>query len=70
MAIPRLPLVALAIAAAIPARADGQPADARPDTVEIRSGTLTLHALLWRPAGRGPFPAVLFITAADPPMRR
>jgi dienelactone hydrolase len=26
----------------------------------VRSGALTLHALLWRPEGRGPFPAVLF----------
>jgi carboxymethylenebutenolidase len=26
----------------------------------VRSGTLTLHALLWCPQGRGPFPAVLF----------
>jgi dienelactone hydrolase len=29
-------------------------------TVEIRSGTLRLKAFLWMPAGRGPFPAVLF----------
>lgn len=31
-----------------------------PDTVEVHSGTLTLHALVWRPQGPGPFPAVLF----------
>ena len=31
-----------------------------PDTVEVHSGTLTLHALVWRPQGAGPFPAVLF----------
>lgn len=30
-----------------------------PRTVEIRSGTLRLKALLWKPAGPGPFPAVL-----------
>jgi dienelactone hydrolase len=28
--------------------------------VVVRSGTLQLRAQLWRPAGRGPFPAVLF----------
>jgi carboxymethylenebutenolidase len=32
----------------------------RPDTLVIRSGPLVLRALLWRPPGRGPFPAVLF----------
>src|SRR5262245_30909331 len=31
-----------------------------PDTVVVRSGALTLRALVWRPPGRGPFPAVLF----------
>jgi dienelactone hydrolase len=31
-----------------------------PDTVVVPSGTLTLHGLLWRPAGSGPFPAILF----------
>jgi dienelactone hydrolase len=31
-----------------------------PDTVTVRSGGLTLRALLWRPEGNGPFPAVLF----------
>jgi carboxymethylenebutenolidase len=31
-----------------------------PDTVLVRSGDLELRALLWRPPGRGPFPAVLF----------
>ena len=30
-----------------------------PQTVEVRSGTLTLRALLWRPPGTGPFPAIL-----------
>jgi carboxymethylenebutenolidase len=37
-----------------------------PDTVIVRSGTLSLHALLWRPNGRGPFPAVLFNHGAWP----
>ncbi len=31
-----------------------------PQTVEIPSGNLRLKAFLWMPAGRGPFPAVLF----------
>ena len=31
-----------------------------PVTVEFPSGTLRLHGLLWKPAGPGPFPAVLF----------
>jgi len=33
---------------------------AKPDTVLVRSGDLVLKALLWRPQGHGPFPAVLF----------
>jgi dienelactone hydrolase len=32
----------------------------KPDTVLVQSGTLALRAVLWRPLGRGPFPAVLF----------
>jgi carboxymethylenebutenolidase len=31
----------------------------RPETVLIHSGSATLHAMLWRPQGRGPFPAIL-----------
>jgi dienelactone hydrolase len=31
----------------------------RPESVVIRSGSTTLHAVLWRPKGRGPFPAIL-----------
>jgi carboxymethylenebutenolidase len=38
--------------------AEGQPPD-QPETVEVHNGPVTLHALLWRPPGRGPFPAVL-----------
>jgi carboxymethylenebutenolidase len=30
-----------------------------PETVVIHSGSATLHAMLWRPQGRGPFPAIL-----------
>ena len=32
----------------------------RQQTVEILSGGLQLKSFLWRPAGRGPFPAVVF----------
>jgi carboxymethylenebutenolidase len=28
-------------------------------TVEVHNGPVTLHGLLWRPQGKGPFPAVL-----------
>lgn len=55
-------LFALAVVAT---PADGQQ-PAAPDTVAVRSGALTLRALLWRPAGRGPFPAVLFNHGSGP----
>ena len=32
----------------------------QPIAVEFPSGTLRLHGALWKPAGHGPFPAVLF----------
>lgn len=31
-----------------------------PETIPVPSDGLTLHALVWRPQGSGPFPAVLF----------
>ncbi len=31
-----------------------------PETIIIRSANVSLHALLWRPIGKGPFPAVFF----------
>jgi hypothetical protein len=30
-----------------------------PETVLVHSGPATLHAMLWRPLGRGPFPGIL-----------
>jgi len=36
------------------------PASGGPETVVVHNGSLTLRALLWRPRGRGPFPAILF----------
>jgi dienelactone hydrolase len=58
-------LLAVVIALASTARGNGQ-APGPPDTVAIRSGGLTLRGLLWRPAGRGPFPAVLFNHGSGP----
>ncbi|HWJ24817.1 MAG TPA: dienelactone hydrolase family protein [Gemmatimonadaceae bacterium] len=59
MARTRALLLALALAGAPATRVEAQ-ASAAPDTVVVRSGALTLRALLWRPDRGGPFPAVLF----------
>ncbi|MBZ5595502.1 MAG: dienelactone hydrolase family protein [Acidobacteriia bacterium] len=40
------------------ATAEGQ-ASGGSETVVVHNGPVTLHALLWRPQGRGPFPAIL-----------
>ena len=40
-------------------RIKGQAAHTAPDTVVVHNGSVTLRALLWRPNGRGPFPAIL-----------
>jgi carboxymethylenebutenolidase len=40
------------------AKAQGQ-TPGEPETVLIHSGSATLHAMLYRPQGRGPFPAIL-----------
>jgi carboxymethylenebutenolidase len=47
----------LPIAPSASAQASAAPS---PDTVAVRSGSLTLRALLWKPLGTGQFPAVLF----------
>jgi carboxymethylenebutenolidase len=49
--------VALAICSQTVAQVAEPP---RPQTVEVLGGGLRLKGLLWRPAGRGPFPAVVF----------
>jgi carboxymethylenebutenolidase len=41
------------------AEADGQQR-VSPELLDVRSGALTLRAQVWRPSGKGPFPAVLF----------
>src|SRR5215467_9926443 len=46
----------LALVVSTSAAADAHRA---PDTVEVRNGAVTLRGLLWRPEGRGPFPAIL-----------
>ncbi len=51
-------VMALILALLLPIIAAGQ-ATAGPETVLVRDGSITLHALLWRPQGRGPFPAIL-----------
>lgn len=55
----RLLASALALATAFAAAA-ADPAPRAPSTVVVQSGELKLRGLLFRPAGRGPFPAVLF----------
>lgn len=52
-------LTLLALTAAAPVTADAH-GIGEAKIVEVRGGSVTLHALLWRPQGRGPFPAVLF----------
>ncbi len=48
--------VAIALGLAVAGPNAGAP---EPETVVVRSGDATLRAQLWRPAGPGPFPAVL-----------
>jgi len=59
MTTTRTLLLAFVMCCALPGRAVGQRVIG-PDTVVVQSGALTLRAVLWRPANRGPFPAVLF----------
>jgi carboxymethylenebutenolidase len=51
-------LAMLVLTSTLVMTAEGKAPDG-PETVEIHNGSATLHALLWRPQGRGPFPAVL-----------
>jgi dienelactone hydrolase len=59
MTTTRILLLAFVMSCALPGRMAGQTVSG-PDTVVVKSGALTLRAVLWRPASRGPFPAVLF----------
>src|SRR5450755_1340435 len=47
----------LVFAVALPTT--GGQAPGGPETVVVHNGPITLHALLWRPQGGGPFPAIL-----------
>src|SRR6478735_4601456 len=51
-------VVALILALLLPIIATGRPTSG-PATVVVYDGSITLHGLLWRPEGRGPFPAIL-----------
>lgn len=52
-------LLTFVLGSVLTAAAGGQ-GSGGPDTVVVQSGPLRLRALLWRPRGRGPFPAILF----------
>ncbi len=52
-------LAALALAPALAMTVEGRAFD-EPETVVVHNGAVTLRALLWRPRGGGPFPAILF----------
>ena len=45
---------------ALPWPCMGQAPPHGPDTIAVHSATTTLGALVWRPPGTGPFPAILF----------
>jgi carboxymethylenebutenolidase len=52
-------LAALVLVSALATKAEDQASNG-PETVIVHNGSVTLHALLWRPLGRGPFQAILF----------
>jgi carboxymethylenebutenolidase len=60
------------VGSAVPATGNlGQAPTVSTETIAIHSGALRLRAQVWRPVGRGPFPAVLFnhgSYAADDPL--
>jgi dienelactone hydrolase len=51
---------------AAPAAGAPAPGDSATQTVTVESGALHLTGLLWKPAGRGPFPAILFNHGSGP----
>src|SRR5437660_7846281 len=51
-------VVALIMALLLPILANAQPTSGL-ETVAVHDGSITLHGLLWRPQGKGPFPAIL-----------
>jgi dienelactone hydrolase len=49
------------------APAANPPQTTRPSVITVNSGSLKLRAQVWRPKGRGPFPAVLFCPGSGQP---
>src|SRR5215475_12786945 len=62
----RVLVFGLALIAAAPVCSQGQSLSP-PETIVVQSGALKLRGLLWLPAGRTPFPAVLFNHGAGSP---
>src|SRR5438034_7541792 len=58
MAKPYVFILALIVLTSTRATSEGQTSGGS-ETVVVRNGSVTLRALLWRPQGRGPFPAIL-----------
>jgi carboxymethylenebutenolidase len=58
-------LAALVLISTLAATAEDQ-ASRGPETVVVHNGTVTLRALLWRPQGHGPFPAILLNHGSGP----
>jgi dienelactone hydrolase len=56
----RVAVTYLALLLAVPLAVQPEGQGHTRDTVVIQSGALTLRALLWRPAGSGPFPAIVY----------
>ena len=52
-------IYALAIVLSVPLVGAQNAGSHEPELVAVRSGDVSLRALVWRPAGTGPFPAVL-----------
>jgi dienelactone hydrolase len=51
-------LAALVLASALATTAESK-SPGGPEIVAVHNGSVTLHGLIWRPQGRGPFPAIL-----------
>jgi dienelactone hydrolase len=60
MRISSLPIIGLLLLTAAPHAVGQQAVSVTGVRIVVSSGTLQLTGLLWRPAGSGPFPAVLF----------
>ncbi|WP_206513051.1 alpha/beta hydrolase family protein [Larkinella soli] len=48
------------------AKAQSTSLSLKPDTLTFTNGPITLKGLLWKPAGSGPFPVVLFNHGSEP----